>query len=161
MSRAFDYCPRCAAELQPEVRGGAERQVCPSCDFVHWNNPTPVVAGIVETPEGVVLIQNKGWPDSWFGLVTGFLEAKEHPEEGVVREVAEELGLSATIQSFVGLYPFEKMNQIIMAWHLTADGPIEMGEELQAYKVIPVEKLRPWPYATGDALRDWLATRRG
>lgn len=159
--KPFKFCPRCATAMTTESRGGADRRVCPSCAFVQWGNPVPVVAGIVELPTGVVLVQNTGWPATWFGLVTGFLEAKEHPEEGVVREVAEELGLEAHIESFVGLYPFAKMNQIIMAWHLTAEGEVAMGDELQAFKVIPVEKLRPWPFATGDAVRDWLASRRG
>lgn len=159
--KPFTFCPRCATPLVTEARGGADRRVCPGCDFVQWNNPVPVVAAIVELPTGVVLVQNKGWPSTWFGLVTGFLEAKEHPEEGVVREVAEELGLEARIEAFVGLYPFERMNQIIMAWHLTAEGEVAMGDELQAFKLVPVEKLRPWPFATGDAVRDWLARRQG
>ena len=34
-----------------------------------------------------------GWPEKWFGLVSGFLERGETPEEGMRRELAEELAL--------------------------------------------------------------------
>jgi NADH pyrophosphatase NudC (nudix superfamily) len=159
--KPFKFCPRCATPLENALRGGAERQICPACGFVHWGNPTPVVAGIIETPAGVVLVQNVGWPKTWFGLVTGFLEAKEHPEAGIVREIEEEIGLQAEIVDFVGHYPFPMMNQIIMAWHLRAEGEIVRGDELQDHKVIPVEKLRPWPQATGEAVKDWLSRRAG
>lgn len=160
--KPFKFCPQCATALETVDRGGAARRACPSCAYVHWGNPTPVVAGIVETPAGVVLVQNIGWPKTWFGLVTGFLEPKEQPEDGIVREVREELGLTARIESFVGFYPFAMMNQIIMAWHLTADGEVVLqADELQDYKVVPVETLRPWPQATGEAVKDWLASRAG
>jgi hypothetical protein len=48
-----------------------------------------------------------------------------------------------------------------MAWHLRAEGEIVRGDELQDHKVIPVEKLRPWPQATGEAVKDWLSRRAG
>ncbi len=158
---AFTYCPRCATALTEQTHGDRPRAACPAdgCGFVHWDNPVPVVAAIVEHPEGVLLVRNKGWPEKWFGLVTGFLEKGESPEEGVLREVEEELGLRAELGDFVGLYPFHQANQLVMAWHVRADGPVMIGDELAAYKAVPVAKLRPWPFATGDAVRDWLARR--
>ena len=33
------------------------------------------------------------------------------------------------------------------------------ADELQDHKIVPVEKLRPWPQATGVAVKDWLAGR--
>ncbi len=163
----FRFCPRCATPLAPREIAGDDaarpRLACPAlgCGFVYWDNPVPVVAAIVERPDGVVLVRSKGWPETWFGLVTGFLERGESPEEGVLREVAEELGLVATLGDFVGVYPFHQANQIIMAWHVRAEGEVRLGDELAAFKSIPVERLRPWPFATGDAVRDWLARRRG
>jgi hypothetical protein len=37
----------------------------------------------------VILVQSHGWPTDWFGLVTGFLEEREDPAKGVLREVKE------------------------------------------------------------------------
>ncbi|MEM9983827.1 MAG: NUDIX domain-containing protein, partial [Bacteroidota bacterium] len=91
----YKFCPYCATPLEEQEHGGRVRLACPKGDFVHWDNPTPVVAAVVERQGKVVLVQSIGWPKEWFGLVTGFLEKGEKPEEAVLREVKEELGLEA------------------------------------------------------------------
>ena len=60
------------------------RRVCLAggCGYIHYDNPTPVVAGIVELGSNVVLVRNRGWPADWYGLVTGFLERGETAEKG-------------------------------------------------------------------------------
>ena len=126
---------------------------------MHWDNPVPVVAAIVEHDGGVILARNKEWPEKMFGLITGFLEKAETPEEAVVREVREELSLDATAVHFVGLYPFERRNELIIAYHVPAKGEVRLNEELADYRRIVPEKLRPWDFGTGLALRDWLARR--
>lgn len=159
----FTYCPKCASKLDVRADGeGVPRAYCPdeACGFVHYDNPTPVVAAIVQYGDDVVLARNVGWPENWFGLVTGFLEKSETTVEGVLREVAEELCVEATMQSFVGHYPFDMMNQLIIAYHVTITDEPSAGPELAAIKKVPIAKVRPWPMGTGDALRDWLATRR-
>ena len=160
--RSPGFCAWCGRPLVQEARGGRDRLLCKaaSCDYVFWDNPTPVVAALVENAGQVVLIQNKGWPTSWYGLVTGFLERDETPEEGTLREVKEELGLEGAIAGLIGAYGFSRMNQVIVAYHVIADGPIELGDELESFKLVSPDKLRPWPFATGEAVRDWLAKRR-
>ena len=160
MSKPYQFCPMCTASLAKNKEG---YQACTSetCNFVHYENPTPVVGAIVEyEEEAVVLVQNVGWPSHWYGLVTGFLEKHEHPDEAVLREVQEEIGLNAELVEFRGHYTFEQMNQIIMIYHVKASGPIVKGEELADYKVVPIERARGWGAATGIALDKWLKERR-
>ena len=96
----------------------------------------------------------------FYALITGFLEQSDpSPEEAIAREVKEELNLDATGVHFIGHYRFERQNQIILAYHVSATGVIALGEELSDYKRIPPEKARYWPVATGLALRDWLRSR--
>ena len=78
-----------------------------------------------------------------------------------MRELHEELGLDGKVSSLVGIYPFEmgQKNELIMAYHVIAQGEIVLGEELESFKRVPIEKLRPWPFATGLAVADWLAKR--
>jgi len=160
LSNAFRFCPLCAQPLVPGEHGGARRLAC-SCGFVHWDNPLPVVAAIVEHEGGVILARNKDWPEKMFGLITGFLEKAETPEAAVAREVNEELSLDVTAVHFVGLYPFERRNELIIAYHVPASGEVRLNEELADYRRIAPEKLRPWDFGTGLALRDWLARRAG
>ena len=162
MNEPFRFCPRCATPLAPATQGGRERPACPApgCGFVHWGNPVPVVAAIVEHQGLVLLARGRGWPEKMFGLITGFLEAGESPEAGCLREVKEELDLDGTIVSLVGAYPFEPRNELIVAYHVRATGTVRLSEELEAYKAFPPERVRSWPFGTGLALQAWLDARR-
>lgn len=162
MSTRAKFCERCGGPLQAFTDEGRERLRCDACGFVVYGNPTPVVAAIVEhDDEHVILARGKGWPEKMFGLVTGFLEAGETPEAGVLREVKEELGLDGALVSLVGAYAFAMRNELIVAYHVRASGPIAIGAELEEIKRVPIVKLRPWPFGTGEAVRDWLARRSG
>ena len=154
------FCPECGGELREAELDGETRMQCASddCSFVFWDNPTPVVAAIVELDGDIILARNKAWPPKMFGLVTGFLEKGETPDDGIVREVSEELGLDTTIEGFIGYYSFFQQNELILAFHVKAapGAKVVLGGELDAYKRVPPHRLRPWPFGTGLAVRDWL-----
>ncbi|HEY3700301.1 MAG TPA: NUDIX domain-containing protein [Spongiibacteraceae bacterium] len=155
------YCPQCRAELSPQTIDNTRRTACSAqCGFVHWDNPTPVVAAIVEYEGQVLLARNAKWPQGWFALITGFLERGETPEQGVLREVEEELGLRGEIAEFVGNYSFIEQNQLLIVFHIVAHGTVQLNEELAEYKLQPHAEVKPWPLGTGLALRDWLQRRR-
>jgi NAD+ diphosphatase len=155
------HCPWCGGLLAPKTINGKEYLACPleDCGYVFWDNPVPVVAAIIEYQGAVLLARNKAWPEKVFALVTGFLEKRESPEDAIIREVKEELGLDAKIVGLVGIYAFFKMNQLIVAYHVSADGKITLGDEIVETKLVQPEKLRPWPFGTGLAVRDWLQSR--
>lgn len=161
MTPAVRFCPKCGAPLAEAMHGGRPRPACaqPGCGFVHWGNLTPVVAAIVEHGADVLLVRAKGWPEKLFGLVTGFLEAGERPEDGVLRELREELGLAGDVVRLVGVYPFDLRNELIVAFHVRASGEITVGDELEGFKRVPLDKLRPWPFGTGLAVKDFLDAR--
>jgi NAD+ diphosphatase len=157
----FTYCPLCTAPLRDAIVDGEKRRACVKdpCTFVYYDNPTPVVAAIVEYAGCVVLARNRAWRSDFYGLITGFLERDETPEQGVMREVKEELGLDAHGATLVGVYAFERMNQVIIAYHVPASGQIVLNYELVDYKCVQPEDCRVWAAGTGDALRDWLRTK--
>lgn len=157
---AFNFCPNCASPLSETVINAEPRRACSAlCGYVLYDNPTPVVAAIVEHEGTVVLARNKAWPRHFYALITGFLERGETPQECAVREVKEELNLDATMPTLIGVYPFERMNQVIIAFHVTATGTIALNDELDDFKHVPFDECRVWPAGTGLALRDWLRTK--
>jgi NADH pyrophosphatase NudC (nudix superfamily) len=164
VSERYVFCPRDGTKLEVRTQSGRERPSCPKegCGFVQWGNPLPVVGALIEHRGKVLLARNKGWPAKFFGLVTGFLEEGETPEDGVRREVKEELGLSVELVSLIGVYSFELRNEFIAVWHVKASDEQEvvLGEELEAYKAVEPDKLRAWEMGTGLAVRDWLSRRR-
>ena len=159
----FRYCPRCAAPLaersQLEDGGPKTRLRCPACDFTHWNNPTPVLAAIVERDGRVLLARNAAWQHRMFALITGFMEAGESPEDGIRREVAEETGLIAERLTLVGVHDFQRMNQVIVTYHAVARGEVVLSPELAEYKWFAPEQIRCWRAGTGLALASWLESR--
>jgi NAD+ diphosphatase len=159
MSRPFAFCPRCGASLTALAESGRALTRCSACGFAQYDNPVPVVSAVVEHDGKVVLARNKAWPATWYALVAGFLERAESPEDAVRREVKEELGLDAQATALIGVYPFERMNQVIIAYHVVATGPITLNEELVDYKRVELADCTAWRAGTGFALRDWLRSR--
>jgi NAD+ diphosphatase len=163
---AFRFCPQCAAELKPvemmEDGGAKTRMRCGSCDFTHWNNPTPVLAAIVECVDRggqILLARNAAWTHRMFALITGFMEAGESPEDGIRREVAEETGLRTEALSLVTVSEFLRMNQVIITYHVQACGEIVLSPELAEYKLFAPQDVRCWKAGTGLALASWLRSR--
>ena len=154
----MNFCPQCGQALQSLQIDGHSRDCCVAegCDFVAWNNPTPVIAVLVEYQGKVLLARNAAWNEDMFSVITGYLEAGETPEECALRELGEELGLSGRIVSTIGHYAFTQKNQLILAFHVEAEGEIKLNEELAEFRLVAKEKLKPWNFGTGLAVRDWL-----
>lgn len=163
---SFRFCPQCTTALAPveqmEDGGPKTRLRCTACEFTHWNNPTPVLAAVVECVDRagqILLARNAAWTHRMFALITGFMEAGETPQEGVAREVTEETGLAVDTVSLIGVYDFQRMNQVIIAYHARARGEVVLSPELAEYKLFAPQDVRCWPAGTGYALADWLRAR--
>ena len=161
MSFDYRFCPQCATPLVEQHNAGRLRVACPGpdCGFVHWNNPLPVLAAVVEYRGQMFLARNALWPEGMFALVTGLMERDETPEEGIARELKEETNLDAQSISLIGVYEFIRKNELIIAYHVVADGEIALSEELVEYRLKPFEKVRPWTAGTGYAVADFLMAR--
>lgn len=157
------FCTHCAAPLAQitvlEDAGEVERLRCPACGWTHWNNPIPVLAAVVERQGQILLARNAAWSGPIYALITGFMEAGETPEQGIAREVKEETNLDAQSVRLIGAYEFIRKNQIIIAYHVVAEGDVKLSPELVDYKLYDPENLRCWPSGTGQALADWLRSR--
>ena len=162
----FTYCPRCAKPLADTAMRDdsgemVKRRSCVAtqCGYVQWGNPTPAVGALVEHDGEIVLARNAQWPAGWFALITGYLEAKEDPKAAVAREVKEEIGLDVVETNLIGNYIFERKNEIMLCYHVVAQGHIKLGQEIAEYQRYKPQDLRPWPRSTGFAVADWMRSR--
>jgi NADH pyrophosphatase NudC (nudix superfamily) len=160
------FCLACGtplAQIVADEDGGAKTRLrCPACGWTHWNNPTPVLAAVVECVDRdgqILLARNAAWSGRMFALITGFMEAGETPEEGIAREVLEETALVAERVALIGVYDFQRMNQVIVAYHVQARGEVRLSPELAEYRLFAPAQVRCWPAGTGYALADWLRSR--
>ncbi len=163
MADEYRFCPTCSTGLEPiellEDSGLKTRLRCPACQWTHLNNPTPVLAAVIECADQggqLLLARNAAWSGRMFALITGFMEAGETPEEGIAREVTEETSLEVLALSLIAVYDFQRMNQVIIAYHALARGTVRLSPELSEYQLFSPEDVVCWPAGTGYALADWL-----
>ena len=155
----YQYCPRCAQPLTTALMSERPRRCCAACGFVHWNNPAPVVAALVQVGDQILLARNAAWPPKTFALIAGFLEAGETPAQGIARELKEETNLDAEHTEVIGMYDFARKNELIIAFYVVAHGTVQLSEELAEYRMVAPHRLRPWPSGTGLAVADWMRSR--
>jgi NAD+ diphosphatase len=159
----YRFCPACATPLAliaaQEDGGEKQRLRCPGCGWTHWNNPTPVLAAVIQYQDKVLLARNAAWQHKMYALITGFMEAGETPEEGIRREVKEETNLEVEALELIGVYDFQRMNQVIIAYHALAHGKVRLSPELVDYRLYAYDEVKCWPAGTGFALAKWLESR--
>lgn len=160
------FCPECGNVLHAKLVDHAQRLVCTqaSCHFVHWNNPTPVIAALVEYDGKYIIARNVRWPKHLYSVISGYLEARETPEQAVLREVKEELDLSGNVVRHIGNYAFPEKNQIILCYEVQAMGTLTTNHELAEVKLLLPEELANYDfgplYITGNILEDWKRINR-
>lgn len=163
MAYEVRFCSNCGTPLAwtiaQEDGGAVDRLRCPACGWTHWNNPTPVLAAIVEYNGQIVLARNALWKDRFFGLITGFMEAGESPEAGIAREVKEEINLEVQSTTLIDVSEFLRMNQVLIAYHVVATGDIQLSPELSEYKLVKPAEATVWTSGTGHALQKWLRSK--
>ncbi len=102
---SFVYCPRCGKKRDRIEDATPFR--CPACHFVYYFNPTVASAAILLRSDGCGLFIRRAKEPSkgMLGLVGGFIDIGETAEEGLRREVREEVGLELEGVSFLCTQP--------------------------------------------------------
>lgn len=98
--------------MEPFTEDGFPREKCGKCGWVHYHNPRPTVSAIIAKSKKVLLCKRAAGPfaGKW-DLPGGFLEEQELAEEGIKREMREELKIEIEIVRLAGIfgptyYPF-------------------------------------------------------
>jgi thiamine-phosphate diphosphorylase len=103
MSKSF--CPRCGSRLEKRNLEDRERDYCPACRRVVYENPVPATAVLLfNGNDELLLVRRDVEPGrgKWC-LPGGFQELGETPEQCALRELREETGLQGRVSGLVGL----------------------------------------------------------
>lgn len=104
----FEFCPKCATKLVIRKDKEDKREYCPKCRFVHYVNPAPAVAIVIQENNKVLLVRRKFSPFAGlWQFPAGFVEWDEEPAETAVREAEEEAGVKVELSS---LFAVEKVS---------------------------------------------------
>lgn len=162
----MNYCPSCGSPMHERTIDAVTRKACSGeeCNFVHWDNPTPVVMALVQLDDHFIIARNVQWPEGMFSVIAGFLERGETPDQAVLREVEEELGLRGEEAVFLDHYSLFSRNQLLLAYWVRATGTLKLNEELAEAKVLSREELRGYDFGRldipADIVRRSLALQR-
>jgi len=98
----YRFCPRCGHSLEARVIFGKNRDVCPSCGFIHFEDPKVAAGVLIEQDGKVLLVRRVNEPQQGlWSFPAGFIDAYEDPAEGARRECLEETGLEVEITGLV------------------------------------------------------------
>lgn len=126
------YCGRCGAQVE---RSSEISFVCPECGLEQWPRLSPAVMVLVKRGEEALLVHARNFRTRAHGLVAGFVETGETPEQCVVREVWEETGLRVGnlryIRSQSWPFPYSLMLGFTADWECGElqfrDGELDAG----------------------------------
>ncbi|MBD1389148.1 NUDIX domain-containing protein [Neiella sp. HB171785] len=86
------YCPQCGKATFARKHGTC--YVCQSCQFEYYHNTAAAVAGLIEWQGKILLTRRAKEPFAGrLDLPGGFIDPAESLEQGLSREIFEELGI--------------------------------------------------------------------
>ncbi|MFN8033938.1 MAG: NAD(+) diphosphatase, partial [Mycobacterium sp.] len=87
-----------------------------------WPRIDPAIIVLVhDGHDRAVLARQTVWPPRLFSLVAGFVEAGESFESCVMREVAEEIGLTVSGVEYLGSQPWPFPRSLMVGFHAIGD----------------------------------------
>ena len=113
-------CPLDGTPTVPDAAGHSTR--CPTDGTEHFPRTDPAVIMLVTDPEDrCLLARNAAWPGRRVSILAGFVEPGESAEQAVIREVAEETGITVTNVRYVGSQPWPMPRSLMLGFR--ADAP--------------------------------------
>lgn len=161
----YKFCPNCKTDLQRKIIDGKERFFCPSCDFIFWNNPKPVVSMLLQHNNELLMLKRATEPlKGYWCLPGGYINYEETPEQAIKREVKEEIGVEVSIECLIGVYQIDNDPRginIDIIYEGKLEGDVHLSDEHSKFKFVSFEKLPDnIAYKHREAINDWLNRRK-
>jgi ADP-ribose pyrophosphatase YjhB (NUDIX family) len=166
-------CPNCAHR---DAEPGAEPALrCANCGWYWYPNPRPTAAVVIERSNRrggleFLLLRRAVEPAAgWWDLPAGFLEARETPDEGALREAREEAGFEVRLTGLIGAYANRDSNTVVFAYTAEAVDPTATpapDHESSESRWLGLEDVDGMLSAVAfmpirEAIEDWRALRSG
>jgi NAD+ diphosphatase len=141
--RSHRFCSKCGNPTEAAAAGHVRR--CAHCGTEHYPRTDPAVIMAVTDPEERLLLgRGSSWDPRRFSVLAGFVEPGESLEQAVVREVAEEAGLTVTSVTYLGSQPWPFPCSLMLGFTATIEDPERVradGEEVLEVRWFSREEL--------------------
>ncbi|MBL1117455.1 NAD(+) diphosphatase [Streptomyces sp. 110] len=141
--RLHRFCSRCGQRTVIAAAGHIRR--CPACGAEHYPRTDPAVIMLVKDDQDRALLGRQvHWPEGRFSTLAGFVEPGESIEQAVVREVAEEAGVTVGEVDYVASQPWPFPSSLMLGFMARATSSrIQVdGEEIHEARWFSREDLR-------------------
>lgn len=122
-----------------------ERLICRDCGFVYYTNPKIVVGAVAAFDDRILLCRRAIPPRAgYWTLPAGYLEERETPEQGAVREAYEEAGAQLEIDTLLAVYTISRLSQVQLIYRANlSTAQLEAGPESAAVALFSYDDI-PW-----------------
>lgn len=153
------YCIACGHEAKRLIPQGDNRPrlVCPSCGYIHYENPKVVTGALCLHEDKILLCRRAIEPRYGFWtLPAGFLEIGESVKQGAIRETYEEAqGVGQNLQLYA-LFDLPRIGQIHAMYLATLkDGAFGAGSESLECRLFLPSQI-PWADLSFETVRRTL-----
>src|SRR5579862_352110 len=127
------YCGSCGSRTRPTHAGHCLTCVNPQCAQQIFPRLDPAIIVLVSDGERALLGRQASWPARRFSTIAGFVEPGESLEDAVLREVAEETGVTVREVRYHSSQPWPFPSSIMLGFtaRATAGSPVRLNGELE------------------------------
>ncbi|HEY1644373.1 MAG TPA: NAD(+) diphosphatase [Streptosporangiaceae bacterium] len=115
------FCPKCGAPSEPVLSGSARRCTAEGTDEFPRSDPAMIVL-VTDPDDRILLASNAAWSTTRVSILAGFVETGESAEQAVIREVAEEVGITVTDVRYLGSQPWPLPQSLMLGFRAAAPG---------------------------------------
>jgi 8-oxo-dGTP diphosphatase len=155
-----EYCSSCGSPTEKRQIGRQQLSACSACDRVFFRNPKVVAAAVIEDGGRVLLVKRDIDPGrGLWGLPGGFVDWDEHPEQAMIRECREEVGVDVEPLELLTVLHIQQEDEGIVGLYyrarLVAGIPVA-ADEVQEVGWFAPERLPPLAFTTHrNILQRW------
>jgi 8-oxo-dGTP diphosphatase len=148
------FCLSCGGVMHTQYEEGRDRDVCPACGFVYYQNPLPVASAVVLSPSReVLLVKRKRDPyKGMWCLPIGFAELEETIGAAALRELKEEAGIDGRVIRLLDADSYQSDfygDLLIVTFEVLHVGGRETpGDDADAVAYFPLDGLPPLAFSS-------------
>ena len=136
----INYCPICSTKTISKQLGDDFLQICPQCKRNYQDIFYTCVIIVCVNELGKIAVIKQSYGKDRYVLVAGFVKPLENLEDCCKREIYEELGLEDNNIKYLGSYPMDKNENLMVAFEASVSGFIKLSSEVKEVKFVSKEE---------------------
>lgn len=158
------YCLQCGTKLEKKIIEAREREFCPACGWIYYQQPKVSAGCRIEEKDHLLLVKRRNSPfqGTWH-FPSGFVEVDEVPSHAAERETKEECGLVVRAEKLAGVYFYDddsRGNGVVIIYDASVQsGTLRTSDETSDVRFFALEELHTLPLAGmsgAGSVADWM-----